>query len=183
MPIKIIWGDDFAACDRAIEELITKIVDPSWASINLSRLDGADPIQAKQALEECQTAPFGNGGRIIFLKRSPICNNCPIDLTESFEKVIDLIPEKTYLILNNSNKPDKRLRTTKRIMELVKSNKASEKSYTMPPIWDSNGQRIFVQNTANDLGIKITESAAECMVASLGNDSSRITSEFRYKYK
>ena len=36
-------GDDAAARDRAIDALIHRVVDPSWSSLNLSRLDGADP--------------------------------------------------------------------------------------------------------------------------------------------
>ena len=52
MPIHLIWGDDAAARDRAINALIERVVDPSWSSLNLSRLDGAgvDP----QALEEAE---------------------------------------------------------------------------------------------------------------------------------
>ena len=50
MPIHLIWGDDAAARDRAINGLIETVVDPSWASLNLSRLDGAEAGQAAQAL-------------------------------------------------------------------------------------------------------------------------------------
>ena len=46
MPIHMLWGDDAAARDRAIDALIGKVVDPSWSSLNLSRLDGADAGQA-----------------------------------------------------------------------------------------------------------------------------------------
>ena len=107
MPIQVLWGDDFAASDKAIKSLIGDIIDPSWSSLNLSRLDGSEPSQVKKALEESQTPPFGSGGRIVLLRRSPICNNCPKELHSLFENIINLIPDKTYLILCNSNKPDK----------------------------------------------------------------------------
>lgn len=43
MPIHMIWGDDAAARDRSIDTLIHRVVDPSGSTLNLSRLDGADP--------------------------------------------------------------------------------------------------------------------------------------------
>ena len=50
MPIHLYWGDDEAARNRAVESLVARWVDPAWAAINLSRLDGNDPGQAAQAL-------------------------------------------------------------------------------------------------------------------------------------
>ncbi|MDP5124185.1 MAG: DNA polymerase III subunit delta, partial [Cyanobium sp. MAG_04] len=61
MPIHLLWGDDEAARNRAVEALVQAQVDPSWATINLSRLDGNDAGQAAQALEEARTPPFGAG--------------------------------------------------------------------------------------------------------------------------
>ena len=68
MPIHLLWGDDAAARDRAIDALIGKVVDPSWSSLNLSRLDGADAGQALQALEEARTPPFATGERLVLLR-------------------------------------------------------------------------------------------------------------------
>ena len=42
MPIHLYWGDDEAARQRAVEALMTELVDPAWRFINLSRLDGND---------------------------------------------------------------------------------------------------------------------------------------------
>ena len=42
MPIQLFWGDDSAALERAVQALIEKAVDPSWASVNVSRLDGSE---------------------------------------------------------------------------------------------------------------------------------------------
>ena len=71
MPIHLLWGDDEAARTRAVEALVQAQVDPSWATINLSRLDGNDAGQAAQALEEARTPPFGAGSRMVLLQRSP----------------------------------------------------------------------------------------------------------------
>ena len=100
MPIHLIWGDDAAASERAIQSLIKKIIDPAWSSINLSRIDGSDNEQANKALEEIRTPPLGIGGRLVLVKRSPFCNGCSNDLAKSFEEVLKLIPSSNHLILN-----------------------------------------------------------------------------------
>jgi DNA polymerase-3 subunit delta len=33
MPIHLLWGDDEAARNRAVEALVDKLVDPAWAAI------------------------------------------------------------------------------------------------------------------------------------------------------
>ncbi len=179
MPIHLFWGDDSAACERAIEKLIEKTIDPAWSTINLSRLDGNDNIQAGKALEEVRTPPFGNGGRVIVVQRSPFCNGCSSDLAESFEDVLELIPKNTYLILQNTNKPDGRLRTTKTLQTLIKTKKANESRFLLPTIWDGKGQREFVERTAKELGLELASEATELIIDSIGNDSARLTSELK----
>ena len=119
MPIHLIWGDDYEASNREIEEIIQKVIDPVWKSFNYSQIDGNDPKQNFRALEEVQSAPLGNGGRVVLVRRSPFCNGCSIELANKLEQAIKLIPDNTHLILNNSNKPDKRLKTTKLIQKSI----------------------------------------------------------------
>ena len=57
MPIHLIWGDDYEACNREIEEIIQTVIDPSWKSFNYSQIDGNDQKQNFRALEEVQSAP------------------------------------------------------------------------------------------------------------------------------
>ena len=147
MPIHLIWGDDYEACNREIEELIQAVIDPSWKSFNYSQIDGNDPKQNLRALEEAQSPPLGSGSRIVLVRRSPFCNGCSIELGNKLEQVIKSIPDKTYLILSNSHKPDKRLKTTKLIQKSIESNTFSlEKSFILPLPWDINGQRNLVMN-------------------------------------
>ena len=112
MPIHLIWGDDYEACNREIEEIIQTVIDPSWKSFNYSQIDGNDQKQNFRALEEVQSAPLGSGGRVVLVRRSPFCNGCSIELANKLQQTIKLLPNKTYLILNNSNKPNKRLKPT-----------------------------------------------------------------------
>ncbi|WP_320666774.1 DNA polymerase III subunit delta [Prochlorococcus sp. MIT 1307] len=179
MPIHLVWGDDSAASDRAVEALIQKIIDPVWTSVNLSRLDGSDNLQASQALEEVRTPPFGNGGRVILVKRSPFCNGCSSDLAKSFEEILELVPSKTHLILSNTNKPDGRLKATKALQALIKKNQAFEKSFVLPAIWDGAGKTKLVERTAKELDITLTTEATALLVEAIGNDSGKLTSELK----
>ena len=180
MPIHLIWGDDYEACNREIEEIIQSVIDPSWKSFNYSQIDGNDPKQNFRALEEVQSAPLGNGGRVVLVRRSPFCNGCSIELANKLEQTIKIIPENTYLILNNSNKPDKRLKTTKLIEKSIQSNTFSkEKSFLLPLPWDINGQRNLVKNILSRLNLKMNPKAIDLIVESIGNDSSLINTELQ----
>jgi DNA polymerase-3 subunit delta len=177
MPIHLLWGDDEAARTRAVDTLISQHTDPAWQSINLTRLDGNDASQAAQALEEARTPPFGGGGRVVVLQRSPFCNQCPADLGEQLEASLPLIADHCHLVLVSSGKPDARLRTTKALQKLVKSGQANEQSFQLPAIWDGAGQVDLVQRTARDLGLTLERAAAEALSDAIGSDSARLASE------
>ena len=180
MPIHLIWGDDYEACNREIEEIIQTVIDPSWKSFNYSQIDGNDQKQNFRALEEVQSAPLGNGGRVVLVRRSPFCNGCSIELANKLQQTIKLIPNNTYLILNNSNKPDKRLKTTKLIGKSIQSNSSSmEKSFLLPLPWDINGQRNLVKNILYKLNLKMNHETIDLIVESIGNDSSLINTELQ----
>ena len=177
MPIHLLWGDDEAARNRAVEGLIEQLVDPCWAAINLSRLDGQDPAQAAQALEDARTAPFGGGARVVVLQRSPFCQQCPAELADRLEACLDLIPDNGHLLLVSPGKPDGRLRTTKALQKLVKQGLAEEKAFQLPAIWDGAGQVELVQRTARELGLALEPAAAEALAEAIGSDSARLASE------
>jgi DNA polymerase-3 subunit delta len=172
MPIHLYWGDDEAARQRAVEALVAERVDPAWASINLSRLDGNDPAQAAQALEEARTPPFGSGCRVVVLQRSPFTSACPADLAERLESSLELIPEHCHLLLVSPARPDARLRTTKALRQV-----AEERSFALPAVWDGAGQVDLVGRTAQELGLRLEPAAAEALAAAIGSDSARLASE------
>jgi len=180
MPIHLIWGDDYEASNRAIEEKIQTIIDQAWKSFNYSQIDGNDPKQNFRALEEIQSAPLGNGGRVVLVRRSPFCNGCSVELASKLEQAIKLIPDNTHLILQNSNKPDKRLKTTKLIQKNIESIPLSEeKGFTLPLPWDINGQRVLVTNIAHRLNLRMNRETVNLIVESIGNDSSLINTELQ----
>ncbi|MCT0209029.1 DNA polymerase III subunit delta [Synechococcus sp. CS-1332] len=172
MPIHLYWGDDEAARQRALAAQIEALVDPAWATINLSRLDGGDPGQAAQALEEARTAPFGAGARVVVVQRSPFCQACPAELAAQLEAALELIPADGHLFLVSEGKPDARLRTTKRLRAV-----AEERSFPLPPIWDGAGQIERVESAARDRGLALAPGAAEALAEAIGSDGLRLASE------
>ena len=172
MPIHLLWGDDEAARHRAVETLVHQLVDPAWATINLSRLDGNDPAQAAQALEEARTPPFGGGARVVVVQRSPFTQACPAELSARLEASLPLIAELCHLVLVSPGKPDARLRTTKALRAV-----AQEQDFQLPAVWDGRGQVELVQRTARELGLALTAEAATALAEAIGSDSSRLASE------
>ncbi|MEB3243376.1 MAG: DNA polymerase III subunit delta [Cyanobacteriota bacterium] len=172
MPIHLYWGDDEASRGRAVEELIERVLDPAWAAMNLSRLDGQDGEQARRALEEARTPPLGPGGRVVLLQRQPFCGTCPPALAEALEACLGAIPEHTHLVLVSGGKPDARLRTTKALRAA-----AEERSFPLPASWDGAGQLDLVRRTAQELGLTLDAGAAEALAQAIGSDSARLASE------
>tara|TARA_Y100001968_G_scaffold157787_1_gene144146 strand:- start:718 stop:1719 length:1002 start_codon:yes stop_codon:yes gene_type:complete len=177
MPVHLIWGDDTSSRDCAIEKLIKEIVDPSWSTINISRLDGSDIAQVNQGLEEARTPPFGSGGRVVLINKSPFCNGCSNELGKKFEDIIEIIPKETHIILSNKVKPDGRLKNTKLLQKLIKSKKVSEGVFLLPAIWDIEGQKQLVFKIAKELQISIQKEAIILIVEAIGTDSARLRME------
>ena len=177
MPIHLLWGDDEAARQRAGEALVEQLLDPSWAAINLSRLEGQDTAQALRALEEARTPPFGSGARVVIVQRSPFCNQCPAELAEALEANVGLIAENCHLILINPAKPDARLRTTKTLQKLAKAGQATEQGFSLPAVWDGAGQVDLVVRTAKGLALSLEPAAAQALASAIGSDSARLASE------
>ena len=129
MPIQILWGNDLNAQNTFIKELIEKEVCNEWKEINVTNLNGDDDEQVKKAFDEILTPPFGEGCRIVTLKNNPIFTTKNEYLTSKFEKNHESIPTNTYFILQNTKKPDSRLKSTKFLQKLIKNKLAKENHF------------------------------------------------------
>ena len=179
MPIQIIWGNDTKSCENEIEKIINSNISKQWDSFNLSKLDGNDENQVFKALEEMQTAPFGDGSRIILLKNNPIFNIKNDKFAAKFESSVQNIPNSTFLILFCINKPDSRMRTTKFLKKLIKSKKAIESSYNLPDIWDYESQVKYVEEVSKNLNINLDENGAQAIIESIGTESTKLDNELK----
>ena len=177
MPIQIIWGNDLNACNNFIQKIIDQKVSKSWGEINISHLNGEDDKQIQQAFDEILTPPFGDGSRVIVLKNNPIFTNKNEEVSIKFEKIYQNIPSSNYLILQNTKKPDTRLKITKFIKNLIKEDLASETSFSLPDIWDYEGQKRYIEVAANSKNIKLEKGAVELIMNSVGNDSFNLMNE------
>ena len=177
MPIQLIWGNDLNACNKFIQKLIDKKVSKAWGEINVSFLNGDDDNQINKAFDQILTPPLGDGSRVVVLKNNPIFTNKKEDLIIKFEKIHQNIPSNTYFILQNVKKPDSRLKSTKFIQTLIKKDLAIETSFSLPEIWDYEGQKRYLEVAANSLNIILDKGAAELIIDSVGNDSFHLINE------
>ena len=177
MPIQIIWGNDIDACNKEMEKIIDINVSKSWANLNISKFNGEDPNQVNKALDEMLMPPLGDGSRIIILKNSPLLNSKDDEISDKFEINSNIIPNSTYLILQNIQKPDSRMKTTKLIKKLIEKRKACELSFNLPSIWDKNSQIIYIQKIAKEMNINFDQRVGEYIVESIGIDSTRLVNE------
>ena len=177
MPIQIIWGNDLNAQNTFIQKLIDKEVSKAWKEINVTQLNGDDEEQINKAMEEILTPPLGDGSRVVILKNNPIFTTKNEELRIKFEKIYKNIPNNTYFILQNTKKPDSRLKSTKFIQKLIKENLVSEESFSLPDIWDYEGQKRYLEDAANSMNITLDKDAAELIINSVGNDSFKLINE------
>ncbi len=177
MPIQIIWGNDFNSCNKFIQKIIDEKVSKTWKEINLSCLNGDDYNQINQAFDEIRTPPLGDGSRVVILKNNPIFTIKNEEIRIKFETIYNNIPSNTYFILQSINKPDSRLKCTKFIQNLIKKNLANETSFSLPDIWDYEGQAKYIECTANSMNISLGKGAAELILDSIGNESFNLMTE------
>ena len=177
MPIQIIWGNDLIACNKFIQEIIDQKVSKTWGEINISYLNGDESNQINQAFDEILTPPLGDGSRVVILKNNPMFTNKNEEVIIKFEKIYQNIPSNTFFILQSTKKPDSRLKSTKFIQNLIKKNLAIETSFSLPDMWDHEGQKRYLENTANSMNINLGKGAAELIIDSIGNESFNLMSE------
>ena len=144
---------------------------------NVSNLNGEDDEQMKKAMEEVLLPPFGEGSRIVILKNNPFFHIKNDEMLTKFEKIIKNIPNNTHFVLQNNKKPDSRLKSTKFIQKLIKEELADEKSFSLPDLWDYEGQKRYLNNIANKMNIKIDNDAAELILDAVGIDSYKLMNE------
>ena len=177
MPIQLIWGNDLNASNKFIQKLIEKKVSKTWEEINVSYLNGDDDNQIIRAFNEILTPPLGDGSRVVVLKNNPIFTTKNEELRIQFEKIHQNIPINTYFILQNIKKPDSRLKSTKFIQNLIKNDLAVESSFSLPDIWDYEGQKRYLEVVTNSMNITLGIGAAELIIDSVGNDSFKLMNE------
>ena len=177
MPIIVIWGNDKTKCDSEVEKIITQNISQTWRNLNTSKFNGDESNQVFQALDEAYTPPLGDGSRVILINNNPIFNTKDELVQKKFQFLALNIPNSTFLILQSTQKPDSRIKSTKFLKKLINEKKGKEISYQLPDIWDSEKQKKYVEDICNDLDITLEKGASQAIIESIGLDTLRLKNE------
>src|SRR5262249_36048549 len=123
MPVLVLAGDEEFELSRRVESLKKELLDSEWAAMNLSR------HIAPGLPEVCEAAallPFGDGNKLVLIERcdlfakkrskssesgSSAAKNEP--MLEPFERALNTVSPKTYIVFCCPLNFDSTLRTSK----------------------------------------------------------------------
>jgi DNA polymerase-3 subunit delta len=169
MPVYWFWGDDEFARDRAVEQLRDSVLDPGWAAFNSHRLAGEAIIEG---LNQALTPAFGTGDRVVWIANAQLGRQCSQAVLTELERALPQIPESTHLVLTATDKPDRRLRTTKLLEQY-----AQLRQFAAIPPWKTEAIAQRAQQFARQMGMTLSANAADCLAQSVGNQTRQLWSE------
>ena len=172
MPIYLYWGEDDFAIAKTVAKLQTELLDPNWLQFNYHQFAGELSENTISALNETMTPVFGMGKKLVYLANTTIMQQCSKDLLIELERTLPVIPENCYLLLTTTKKPDGRLKSTKLVQKY-----AEVKEFSLIPYWDTKKLSQKVKQLATEIDIKLTTSAIELLVESVGNNTRLLWNE------
>lgn len=172
MTIYLYWGEDDFALTQAIKQLRESVLDPNWSSFNYDKIFNDAPNAVVQGLNQVMTAPFGMGGRLVWLVETTVCQQCPETLLSELERTLPKISEQSVLLLTSRNRPDGRLKSTKLIQK-----HGHIREFSLIPPWKTEQLLQQVQSMSQDVGVKLNIAAAELLAESVGNNTRQLVNE------
>ncbi|NEQ97737.1 MAG: DNA polymerase III subunit delta [Cyanothece sp. SIO2G6] len=172
MPAYLYWGDDSFTLNRAVQTLRDRTLDAAWESFNYTKITPDQPDGLIQALNQVMTPPFGTGQRLVWLADTSIGQRCPEHEFAELQRTLPLIPDTSVLLFTSTSKPDGRLKSTKFLQKHL-----TVKEFSSISPWKTDLLIRNVQKAAKDVGISLTDAAAEQMVEAVGNDTRQLYSE------
>lgn len=172
MTIYLYWGEDDFALTQAIKQLRESVLDPNWSSFNYDKIFNDAPNAVVQGLNQVMTAPFGMGGRLVWLVETTVCQQCPETLLSELERTLPKIPEQSVLLLTSRNRPDGRLKSTKLLQKY-----GHIREFSLIPPWKTEQLVQQVQSMSQDVGVKLNIAAAELLAESVGNNTRQLVNE------
>ncbi len=172
MTIYLYWGEDDFALTQAVKQLGESVLDPNWSSFNYDKIFNDLPNAIVQGLNQAMTAPFGMGGRLVWLVETTVCQQCPETLLAELERTLPKIPEQSILLLTSRNRPDGRLKSTKLIQKY-----GHIREFSLIPPWKTEQLVQQVQSMSQDVGVKLNTAATELLAESVGNNTRQLVNE------
>ncbi len=172
MSIYFYWGEDDYALERAVAQLRDRVLDPNWASFNYTCYSESGADSVIEALNQAMTPAFGAGQRLVWLVNSNLCQQASQSLLAELERTLPAIPETSVLLLTSRSKPDGRLKSTKLLQKY-----AQVQEFSLIPPWKTDLLVQRAKKAAAEVGVKLTDEAAELLVSSVGNNTRQLFNE------
>lgn len=172
MPIYVYWGEDDFALEKAVASLRSRILSPLWTSFNYTTFTPDQSDATIQGLNQAMTPPFGDGGRLVWLVNTIVCQQCPDNVLAELQRTLAVIPEASVLLLTSRNKPDERLKSTKLLKQF-----AFFQEFPLIPPWKTELLVQAVKQAAESVGVKLTPISAEMLAEAVGNDTRLLYNE------
>lgn len=173
MPIYVYWGEDDFALERAVQALRDRTLDLTWGSFNFDKIDSDLSDATIQGLNQAMTAPFGSGGRLVWLVDTTLFQQCSAELLAELERTVRSIRDSSILLLTTRNKPDGRLKSTKLIKEVAREFQ----EFSPIPPWKTEDLVKRVRQVAAEVGVNLTPVAVDCLAESVGNNTRQLFGE------
>ncbi len=130
MPVFILAGDEEFLLYRRLEELKKSWLDPTWATLNYTRLDGASLVDI---IDAAASLPFGPTNKVIVVDRCDLFTrkknkgdsdagagaddegkaSSKKDMVADFEEALKTVAPNTYLVFVSTNNFDSNLKLSK----------------------------------------------------------------------
>ncbi len=172
MPVYLYWGEDDFAIAQAVAKLKQQVLVPDWEQFNYDKIPGDISERIVEGLNQAMTPVFGEGGRLVWLVETNLCQQCSESLLRELERTISQIPTSSHLLLTTSKKPDKRLKSTK----LIEKHSNLQEFSLIPP-WKIDEIIQKVENLAQEKNLKLTAEARELLAESVGSNTRQLYSE------
>lgn len=101
-----------------------------------------------------------------------ICQQCSEELLTELKRTLPVTPDTSVLLLTSRTSPDKRLKST----QLLQKH-AQFQEFSLIPLWKTEQLVQQVQQFARAVGVRLTQSSAEYVAESVGNDTRQLYSE------
>ncbi|WP_404785052.1 DNA polymerase III subunit delta [Altericista sp. CCNU0014] len=173
MPVYLFWGDDEFRLQKAVRALIERVLDPTWKSFNLDKVEnGSSTESLVQGLNQAVTPPFGQGDRLVWLVDPPLSGQeSSVFLTE-LERTLAVLPATSHLLFTYEGKPDGR----SKIAKLLQQQGVVEEFALAPP-WKTDLIRNAVRQSARQMKLPMTDAALDLLAEAVGNDTRQLYSE------
>ena len=172
MPVYLYWGDDSFALNRAVRELRDRTLDPAWESFNFNKISTEQSDALIQALNQAMTPPFGMGQRLVWLADTTVGQRCSEQEFTELQRTLPVVPDTAVLLLTSAQKPDGRLKSTKFLQKHV-----TIKEFSSIPPWKTDLLMRQVQTAAKEVGVTLSNGAAEHLAEAVGNDTRQLYNE------